>query len=171
MPTGIGVPSLRSGDLGGVEQAAAVVRREADGLAVADDGGGLDELAVGGVGPAVAVGLEVGEQRPQGGQLAADGAVGLATGGGLVTPLTDVLGPHLSQMLQGTCGDPGMGEKLMRVVLVGLAGVGVGVRNSQASTARVIASRGLSGTCPPAKYRFLHLWRNDALKSLRERSR
>ena len=66
-----------------IEQAAAIVRRQADGLAVAGHGGCLDELAVGRVGSAIAVDLQVGEQRPQGGQLAADGAVGLLIGGEL----------------------------------------------------------------------------------------
>lgn len=55
-------------------------------------GWGLDELAVGGVGPAVAVGLEVGEQQLQSGELAADSAARLTGGGELLPPGDDVLG-------------------------------------------------------------------------------
>ena len=110
-------------DRRGVEQAAAVVRRQADRLAVAGHGRGLDELAVGGVGPAIAVDLQVGEQRPQDGQFAADGAIGHARGCQPVTPGGDVLRPHGGQVLEGPGGDSGMGQELVQVVLVGFAGM------------------------------------------------
>jgi hypothetical protein len=58
----------------------------------------------------------------------------------------DVLRPHLGQVLEGTGGDPGMGEELIQIPLIGPAGVGEGVRSSQAATARSMASRRLPGT-------------------------
>jgi hypothetical protein len=59
----------------------------------------------------------------------------------------DVLRPHLGQVLEGTGGDPGMGEELIQIPLIGPAGVGGGGgRSSQATTARPMASRRLPGT-------------------------
>jgi hypothetical protein len=58
----------------------------------------------------------------------------------------DVLRPHLGQVLEGTGGDPGMGEELIQIPLIGPAGGGEGVRSSQAATARPMASRRLPGT-------------------------
>ena len=43
-------------------------------------GGGGDEFPMSRIGSAVAVGLEVGEERPQGSQLAADSTAGLSCG-------------------------------------------------------------------------------------------
>lgn len=108
---------------GGVEQAAAVVGRQADGLAFTRDGRGGDELTVGGVGQAVAVGLGVGEEGAQRGELAADSAVGLAGGDEGVTPGGDVLGPDPGQVLEGGGGDAGGGEELVEVGAVGAAGL------------------------------------------------
>jgi hypothetical protein len=54
-------------------------------------------------------------------------------------------------MLEGTGFDASGGEELSQVVLVGLPGMRGGVRSSQASTARPMASRRLPGTWPPAK--------------------
>ena len=78
---------------------------------------------MGGVGSAIAVDLQVGEQRPQGGQFPANGAVGLLIGGELVTPAADVLGTHLGQVLEGTGGDTGGGQELIQVVHIRLAGM------------------------------------------------
>src|SRR5512135_3209637 len=38
----------------------------------------------------------------------------------------DVLRPHLGQVLEGTGGDPGMGEELIQIPLIGPAGGGGG---------------------------------------------
>ena len=87
---------------------------QADRLAVAGHGRGLDELAVGRVGSAVAVDLQVGEQRPQDGQFSADGAIGLASGCQPVTPGGDVLRPDGGQVLEGSGGDSGMARNWFR---------------------------------------------------------
>lgn len=72
------------------------------------------------IGSGVAVGLEVGEQRPQGGQLAADGAVGLFVGGQGVPPGGDVLGADSGELLPGPGLDADVGEKLVEVALIGV---------------------------------------------------
>ena len=68
---------------------------------------------MGGVGSAIAVGLQVGEQRPQGGQFSADGAVGLLVGGELLPPLADMLGADGGQVLEGVRLDAAGGEELV----------------------------------------------------------
>ena len=81
---------------------------------------------MGGIGSGVAVGLEVGKQRPQGGQLAADGAVGLASIGQGVSPCRNVLAPDTGQFLPGTGLDTGMGKELVEVALIRFTGMGGG---------------------------------------------
>ena len=101
--------------MGGFEQAAAIVRGEGYGLAVAGHGRCLDEFAVGGVGPAVAIGLEVGEERPQGSQLPSYRAIGHACGCQPLTPLADMLGADGGQVLEGIGLDAAGGQVEMIV--------------------------------------------------------
>ena len=115
--TGVCRPGSPSGR---VEQAAAVVRRQAHRLAVTGHGRGLDELAVGRVGSAVAVDLQVGEQRPQDGQFAAYGAARHAAGCQPVPPGGDMLRPDLA----GRCSNapasiPAWARNWSRSMLVG----------------------------------------------------
>ena len=116
----------RSGSIriarGCVEQPAAIVRRQSDRLAVTRHGGGGDKLAVGRVGSAEAVGLQVGEERPQSSQFTANRCCSaLAACGKLVPPSGDMLRPNLGQVLERTGSNPGKAKELIQVMLVGFA--------------------------------------------------
>lgn len=83
--------------------------REAEGLAIPGDSGSSDEISMRGIGPGVAVGLEVAEQRPQRRELAADRAVAHAS---------------LGELLPGVGRDAGMGQELVEVLATRLPGMG-----------------------------------------------
>ena len=76
-----------------------------------------------GIGSGIAVGFKVGKQRPQGGQLSADGAVGLLVLRQGVSPTGDVLRADLGELLPGTGVDAGKGEELVEVGLIRPAGM------------------------------------------------
>jgi len=81
---------------------------------------------MGGVGSGVAVGLEVREQRPQGGHLAADSTVGLVAVGEGVSPGGDVLGADGGELFPGCGLDVSVGQELAKIALIHPAGMGEG---------------------------------------------
>jgi hypothetical protein len=118
-----------SGDSGGrgVEQAPAIVWRQAYRLAVTRNFRSRDEIRVGRVQPDIAVRLEVGEEGPQHGELAAYGMVGqgaiavlgfLALSHQLIAPVGDLVRAHGGEQLGTVGGDAAKGKELVQVALV-----------------------------------------------------
>ncbi len=100
-----------------VEQPAAIGRRKANGHSVAQGGGSGNKVAVGLVEPRVAVGVEVGEQRPHRCRFAANRAVCQALVLEMQPPGRDVLWPDAGQVLGPVALDSREHQELEDVAL------------------------------------------------------
>jgi hypothetical protein len=109
------------------EKPPAVRGGDRDGLAVPWNGGGLDEVAVRGVGSEVSVALEVRKERTKGRHLAADRAVRQPLVPKLVPPGCDLLRPYLDQpaeLLERNAQEIQELVDVERVVRAGVSGRG-----------------------------------------------
>ena len=102
----------------GIEQAAAILRRQADGLAVAWSGRCGDEIGMGRVGSDIAVGLQVRKHRPQDGELAADGTIVPSLCGQVIAPGSDLLRADCRQLFYVARLHAAEDKKLAEVALV-----------------------------------------------------
>jgi len=109
-----------------MEQAPAILRREAHRLAISGHGECGDEVSVGRIGTRVAVGLEIRKQRLQRGHFPSVRESRHAAGGECVAPGSDVFRAHRRKLLPGAGLDTCPGQELRKIALVSAPRVGGG---------------------------------------------